>query len=125
MRGVGDRLLWGGPRRVRPGSGGGASDCPYSRHGPTRLDTSCGPIDPPAEPNTPIWPNLVNRPGLDLYTGPCEKPAGADHRSFVLGRRPGGVWMRRGCMHKRCREKKKDDATILPRGVLEPGARIR
>ena len=34
-------------------------------------------VDPPAEPNTPIWPCLVNRPGLDLYAGPSEGPAGA------------------------------------------------
>ena len=46
------------------------------------------PRTQPAEPNTSIWPCLVNRPGLDLYAGPCEKPAGAYHRSFVLGRRP-------------------------------------
>ena len=32
----------------------------------------------------PDWPSLVNRPGLDLYTGPCEKPAGTYHRSFAL-----------------------------------------
>ena len=55
-----------------------------------RPDTSCGPINPPAKPNTPIWPNLVNRQGPDLYTGPCEKPAGAYHRSFVLCCRPSG-----------------------------------
>ena len=54
----------------------------------SRLDTF---VDPPAEPNTPIWPCLVNRPGLDLYAGPCEGPAGAHRGSFVLCRRPRGV----------------------------------
>ena len=122
--GVGDRLLCGGPRQVHPEPSDGASDCPYSRHGPTRLDTSCGPIDPPAEPNTPIWPNLVNRPGPDLYTGPCEKPAGAHRGSFALVpstlrglnalRLP--VWAVR---------QKEDDGAILPHGVFELGARIR
>ena len=59
----------GGHRQVQPASNHGASVLTHgmARHVSTRLDTSCGPIDPPAEPNTPIWPNLVNRPGLDLY----------------------------------------------------------
>ena len=43
------------------------------------------PRTQPAEPNTSIWPCLVNSPGLDLYAGPCEKPAGAYNRgSFAL-----------------------------------------
>ena len=55
-----------------------------------RLDTSCGPVDPPADPNTPIWPDLESRPGLDLYAGPCEKPAGAHQDLPLLCRRPYG-----------------------------------
>ena len=51
--------------------------------------------------------------------------AGAYHRSFILGRRHRGVWTCRGCVRKRCQEKKKDDAAILPCGVFELGARIR
>ena len=35
--------------------------CAYSPHGST-----------PSSPNTLIWPNLVNRPGLDLFARPCE-----------------------------------------------------
>ena len=42
------------------------------------------PVDPPVEPNTPIWPSLVNRPGLDSHTGLCERPAGTHHRTDCL-----------------------------------------
>ena len=76
-------------------------------------------VDPPAEPNTPIWPCLVNRPCLDLYTGPCEKPAGAHRGSFALV--PSTV---RGLNALRLRAwavRQKDDAAILPRGVFELG----
>ena len=80
-----------------------------------RPDTSCGPIDPPAEPNTPIWPNLVNRPGLDLYAGPCENQLEhtIDLSSWAVdlagsGRAEEGV-------RKRCREKKEYEHHLATR----------
>ena len=81
------------------------------------------PWTQPVEPGTSIWPCLVNRPGLDLYAGPCEKPAGAYHRRYdcLVPTTLRGVRARGG----RVRCDKGGRAPFLPRGVLELGARIR
>ena len=76
------------------------------------------PWTQPAEPNTSIWPGLVNRPGLDLYTGPCAKPAETQHRSDgLVPSTLRGVRTRGGCVRGRC--DKRRTSAILPRGVLE------
>ncbi len=82
------------------------------------------PIDPPAESNTQIWPSLVYRPGLDSHTGPCEKPAGTYDRSFSpVPSTLQGLDAPR-LVRERCRQKDVV-AAILPRCMLELGARIR
>ena len=72
------------------------------------------------EPNTPIWPDLVSRPGLDSYAGPCEKPAEAHRGPSALVQST-----LRGLNALRLRawavRQKEDDVTILPRGGFELG----
>ena len=87
------------------------------------------PWTQPTEPNTSILPGLVNRPGLDLYAGPCEKPAETHHRSdglvpSTLAHCAGSERAEEG-VRKRCLEKDEYGAAILPGGVLELGARIQ
>ena len=81
------------------------------------------PWTQPAEPGTSSWPCMVNRPGLDLYAGPCEKPAGAYHRgSFALVQSTSRGLNAQECVREVC---DKRASAILPRGVFELGARIR
>ena len=82
------------------------------------------PRTQPAGLSTSIWPDLVNRPGLDLYAGPCEKPAGAYYH------RPNGLVQStsRGLNVRRPRAwavRQRRSSAILPRSMLELGARIR
>ena len=119
--GVGDRLLWEDIDGFVRGPVAEPLTVPTDRTARRRLGIAW---TQPTESNTSIWPGLVNRPGLDLYAGPCAKPAGTHHRSDGLvpstlrGVRTCGGRVRGWCDKRRT-------SAILPCGVLELGARIR